>query len=80
MKYEKVNDPAIFNRLYRHTRLQSAITEFWKSPDRAVKCVFNPGEYVNAKSAQASFCHCIKRLGYRMKARILNGELYLIKL
>lgn len=53
--------------------------EFWEGPERAVKCTFNPGEYANVRSAQASFHHCIKRLGYRVKARILDGELYLIK-
>lgn len=39
-----------------------------------------PGEYANARSAQSSYHMAIKRLGYPIAARVLNGDMYLIKL
>lgn len=38
------------------------------------------GEYANIRSAQSSYHGAIKRLGYPIVARAINGDLYLIKL
>lgn len=78
MKIEKVNTESV-NRLFRQTKLQVILSEFMHSEDKAVRIVLDPGEYANARSAQASFYKAIQRLRYPIKARILNGELYLIK-
>ena len=78
MKIEKVN-PESVNRLFRQTKLQTVLNEFMHSEDKAIKLVLEPGEYAHTRSAQSSFYRAIQRLRYPIKARILNGELYLIK-
>lgn len=79
MRLEKVSSD-ITNKLFRATKLQATLNEFARMEDTIVKCVFEPGEYSSIKSAQSSYYTAIKRSGYHMTARILNGELYLIKL
>lgn len=41
---------------------------------------FEPFEYKDVRSAQTSYHNAIKRLGMNMRARVLEGKLYLIKL
>lgn len=79
MKFESVN-PETVNKLYKPTKLQTVLDEFMRSDALAVRCVMAPGEYANASSAQSSYHAAIKRLGYPIAARILNGDMYLIKL
>lgn len=79
MRIEKVTSD-IANKLFRATKLQVILNEFARMDDAVVKCVLEPGEYSSTRSAQSSYCTAIKRSGHRMTARILNGELYLIKL
>lgn len=79
MRLEKVASD-ITNKLFRATKLQVMLNEFARMDDTVVKCVLEPGEYSSIKSAQSSYYTAIKRSGHRMTARILNGELYLIKL
>ena len=79
MKFESVN-PETVNKLYKPTKLQTILDEFMRSDALAVRCIMEPGEYANARSAQSSYHAAIKRLGYPIAARILNGDMYLIKL
>lgn len=79
MRLEKVTSDTA-NKLFRATKLQITLNEFARMDDAVVKCVLEPGEYTNVKSAQSSYYTAIKRCGYHMTARILKGELYLIKL
>ena len=79
MRFENVNQETQ-NKLFRLTKLQAVLHEFHNSPEKAVKIIFDPGEYMTAHSAQSAYTQAIKRAKYAMKARILNGELYLIKL
>ena len=79
MRFEKVSSD-IINKLFRATKLQVMLNEFARMDDTVVKCVLEPGEYSSIRSAQSSYYTAIKRYKYRMTARILNGELYLIKL
>lgn len=79
MRLEKV-EQEISNKLFRATKLQATLEEFMKMDDLIARCVFEPGEYSSVRSAQSSYYTAIKRCGYHMTARILNGELYLIKL
>ena len=79
MKFESVN-PETVNKLYKPTKLQIILDEFMRSDALAVRCIMEPGEYANASSAQSSYHAAIKRLGYPIAARILNGDMYLIKL
>ena len=79
MKFERVS-PETVNKLYKPTKLQTILDEFMRSDAQAVRCVMSEGEYANASSAQSSYHNAIKRLGYPIAARILNGDIYLIKL
>ena len=79
MKFESVN-PETVNKLFKPTKLQTVLDEFMRSDALAVRCIMEPGEYANASSAQSSYHAAIKRLGYPIAARILNGDMYLIKL
>lgn len=79
MKFEKVN-PDIVNKLFRATKLQRSLEEFLNSGETAMKCVFAEDEYSNLKSAQSSYRAAIRRLGYPIAARTMNGSLYLIHL
>lgn len=78
MKVELVNKETE-NKLFRLTKLQQILHDFSNGPHNAVRIVFEPGEYVNLHSAQSSYQQAIKRQHLAVKARILNGELYLIK-
>ena len=78
MKLEHVPYETV-NKLYRLTKLHETLDTFMNMTDRAVKCILAPGEYISIRSAQCSYQSSIRRYKYPIKARILNGELYLIK-
>lgn len=78
MKLEKVSQETV-NQLFRATKLQQSLEEFLNSGETAMKCVLSPGEYANLTSAQSSYHSAIKRLKYPVAARVLNGNLYLIR-
>lgn len=79
MKLERIN-LEIVNKLYKSTKLQTVLDEFMASDAIAVRCVFEPGEYSSTASAQSSYRNAIRRLGYPIAARVLKGDMYLIKL
>ena len=79
MKFESVSTETV-NKLFKPTKLQTVLDEFMRSDALAVRCIMEPREYANASSAQSSYHAAIKRLGYPIAARILNGDMYLIKL
>lgn len=79
MKFESASTETV-NKLFKPTKLQTVLDEFMRSDALAVRCIMEPGEYANASSAQSSYHAAIKRLGYPIAARILNGDMYLIKL
>lgn len=68
------------NYLYRKTKLQLILEEFQKSDQLAMKVELEPGEYASLHSAQGSLSIAIKKHHFGMAARILNNELYLIKI
>lgn len=80
MKIEKNVDINSVNKLFRHTRVQRTIIDFWGSNDLVWKLSFDADEYKSLKSAQSSYCCAIKRLGLNIRARCFNDSLYLIKL
>ena len=82
MKYETVNNLSIINKLYRPGRVQEQVLDFHNSDDRIRKLIFEEGEYTCIKSAQTSFINAIKPLNLKdsICARVLAGELYIIKL
>lgn len=80
MKFVPVTDPDLVNKLFRKAKVQNHLIEFWHSPHRAVRVEFDPGEYKTLASARSTYSHTIKRLGLRICARLIKGNLYLIKL
>lgn len=82
MRYETINDMSIVNKFYRPGRVQEQILDFHKSDDRIRKLIFEEGEYTCPRSAQTSFINAIKSLNLKgsICARVLAGELYIIKL
>ena len=80
MKIEKHVDINSVNKLFRHTRVQRTVIEFWGSNDLVWKITFDNDEYKSLKNAQSTYCSTIKRLGLNIRARCFNGSLYLIKL
>lgn len=79
MKFEVVDRDAICKG-YKYCKVQKRVEEFNRMDCNAVRCVLDDGEYTNMASAQSSFSSTIKKLGYRMRARVIEGNLYLIKL
>lgn len=79
MKFEPVSTETV-NKLFKSTKLQTVLDEFMRSDAQAVRCLMDAGEYANIRSAQSSYHGAIKRLGYPIVARAINGDLYLIKL
>lgn len=80
MKIEKNVGINSVNKLFRYTRVQRTVIEFWDSNDLVWKITFDNDEYKSLKTAQSTYCSTIKRLGLNMRARCFNGSLYLIKL
>lgn len=80
MKIEKNVDINSVNKLFRHTRVQRTVIEFWDSNDLVWKITFDNDEYKSLKNAQSTYCSTIKRLGLNICSRCFNGSLYLIKL
>ena len=79
MRFETVNQETQ-NKLFRLTKLQTILHEFNDRPERAICIILDPGEYVSLRSAQGAYHQAIKRSKLAMKARILEGHLYLIKI
>lgn len=78
MRIEKVS-PAVVNQLFRPTKIQAILEEFMSSEEIAVRCILDEGEYRNIKSAHSSYSTAIRRLKYPIRVRVLNGDIYLIK-
>ena len=80
MTHTIVSDMETINKLYRPGKVQKDVILFHESSDRVWRMNFEPFEYKDVRSAQTSYHNAIKRLGMNMRARILDGKLYLIKL
>lgn len=81
MKYEHVhNYEEIINKAYKPAKVQQMVLDFWESSDQVVKVIPSPGEYKSTSSMQSSHRAAIRRLNLPIAARIISGELYLIKL
>lgn len=78
MRLEKV-DSSTANKLFRQSKLQAILDEFNSSEEKAMRCVLSEGEYVSISSAQSSYTRAIQRLKYPIRARVMGGDLYLIK-
>lgn len=78
MKLVKASEEVV-NKLYTPGKIQKALDEFLKMDCLAVKVVLEDGEYAHTRSAQSSYHNAIKKMGVPVKARILAGDLYLIR-
>lgn len=79
MKLVPVTQESIVNKAYQPTKLQIILDEFMKNENVAVKCILEEGEYKSVSSARNSFRGAIRRFKYPVIARVIEGELYLIK-
>jgi hypothetical protein len=82
MNYVKVTDPSTVNKLFRLGRIQETVLAFHADEDcKVARVIIQPGEYKNGiRTAQNSYSQTIKKLGFsNIKARVLDGDLYLIK-
>nr|DAE38827.1 MAG TPA: hypothetical protein [Caudoviricetes sp.] len=68
------------NKLYKPTKLQKIFELFIESGDLATRYDFIPGEYSDIKSAQTSLSAGVKRYGYPIKIRVINNQIYLIRI
>lgn len=68
------------NKLYKNTKLQTILDGFMRSDALAIRCNILPGEYSNMVSAQATYHKAVKRYKCPVAVRVLNGDLYLIKI
>lgn len=81
MRIEKITDQELVHKLYRTGKIQRTLLEFHSDPElRVVRLHFEPSEYASSRSAHSSYINAIKRLNLPIKARVLDGNLYLIKL
>lgn len=59
--------------------VQQIIEDFQKSDRMIMIVAISNGTYSNPNSARCSYRSAIKKLGYNIVSRILNGDMYLIK-
>lgn len=83
MNYEKITDKAIITRLNRpahpYGHLQSLLIEI-NEDDSCQVVKVDTHCYRTVHTAQNTISVAIKRMGYRMKCKVLDGEVYIIKL
>lgn len=60
--------------------VQQIIEEFDKSPDMVRVIFIKDLFYSNANSCRCAYRRAIKNLGCNIKTRVINGDLYLIKI
>lgn len=78
MRFEKCTTSTV-NKLYKNTKLQALLDEFMASNEAAVRCVLSEDEYASLASAHSSISKAANRLRYPIKARVMDGSLYLIR-
>ena len=81
MRYEKVTDPEIINKLFKRTKLNNVIHEFQNDPNcKVMRIIPDENEYSTIQVMQQVYQRALKRYGVaNAKARIFNKTLYLIK-
>ena len=83
MELVKVNDKEL-EAVLKSTRskprkLQMIIEKFMSSNEKITKVVYEEGEYKSVWTAASSMSKAIQASKYRIKPKVLNGELYLVK-
>ena len=60
--------------------VQQVVESFYQSDKDMVIVSILPGTYANINSARCAYRNAIKRLGYNIAVRVINGNLYLIRI
>lgn len=60
--------------------VQKIVNDFWNSEDMVKVCALPNKAYANQNSARVAYRRAVTSLGYNIVVRILNGDLYLIKI
>ena len=77
MRFTKVDKLPKFTKGYGARQME--LMEFMKMEVMCVKVTLAPGEYSNIGVGRTTLQQSAKKAGLPIKARILNGELYLIR-
>ena len=59
--------------------VQQVVEDFYQSKKDSEVISILPGTYANANSARCAYRKAIQRLNYNIVVRIINGDLYLIR-
>ena len=70
------------NSFYKKLRgiAQQIVEDFHNSPDMCMVVALPYEYYANTNSARAVYRRVVKTSGYNIATRIINGDLYLIKI
>lgn len=59
--------------------VQQVVEEFYQSGELVAVVGLLPETYANANSARCAYRNAVKRLGHNITVRMINGDLYLIR-
>ena len=59
--------------------VQQVVDDFYQSGEDLAMVVMLPGTYASADSARNAYRNAAKKLGHSIVVRIINGDLYLIR-
>ncbi len=60
--------------------VQQVVEDFYKSDKDVLTVSLLPRTYANNSSARCAYKNAIKTLGYNIAVRIINGDMYLIRI
>lgn len=78
MKFEKLTNTNLVNKLYRPTKLQKTLEYFMSLEEPVMYVTDHPG-YSSFRSMRSSFMTAIRRLGFPIYLRQLEGRMYFIR-
>lgn len=59
--------------------VQQVVEDFYQSDKEMVIVFILPGAYASINSAQCAYRRAVKKLGYNIAVRAINGDIYLIR-
>lgn len=59
--------------------VQQVVEDFNQSDKEIITVSILPETYANTNSARCAYRNAIKKLGYNIAVRVINGDMYLIK-
>ena len=59
--------------------VQQVVEDFYQSGKDIIIASILPGTYANANSARCAYRNAIKKLNHNIAVRVINGDMYLIR-